>query len=75
LIPFVTGTLAAAAAFLLTRRYLAARATRTRLSDDAIRDIETRGRVELDEPLDLREVEQEERRFWEEETWDESEEW
>jgi hypothetical protein len=43
------------------------------LRDDDIRQIEERGRVEVDEPLDLRHIQEEERRF-REETWDEPEE-
>lgn len=42
------------------------------LSDGAIRQIETSGRVELDEPLDLNEAAEEEERFWGE-SWDEPE--
>lgn len=67
--------LAAVAAYVLTRRYLARRARRAGLTDEAIRAIEERGSVDVDEPLDLREVDAEERRFWTEEQWDESEEW
>lgn len=43
-----------------------------RITDDMLRQIENRGRVEMDEPLDLDEIQEEERRFWEE-TWDEPE--
>ena len=45
------------------------------LTDDQIRGIEGTGRLELedDEPLDLKEAQEEEARFWEE-TWDEPEE-
>jgi hypothetical protein len=75
LIPLTTGVVAALAAFVLTRRVLARRAARRGLTDEAIRAIEERGTVELDDPLDLREVDAEERRFWTEEQWDESEEW
>ncbi len=74
----LTGLLAAMAALLLTRRWLAARAGHARgggLTDEAIRQIETHGRLARDEPLDLQEIDEEERRFWEEEEWDESEEW
>ncbi len=68
--------LTALAAYVLTRRWLAARAERRgALTDEAIREIERRGRLERDEPLDLGEIEAEERRFWEEEEWDESQEW
>jgi hypothetical protein len=44
------------------------------LSDDMIREIEARGVVEVDEPLDLGEIQEEEARFWEE-PWDEPDEW
>ena len=41
------------------------------LDDAAIRAIEVRGSVEIDdEPLDPAEIEEEERRFWEEEQWE-----
>ncbi len=70
------GALAALAAYAVTLRWLGARAARrTGLTDAAIREIELRGRLERDEPLDLREAEEEERRFWEAEEWDESEVW
>jgi hypothetical protein len=44
-----------------------------RLTDDMIRRIESEGRVELDEPLDLDSIRTEEESFWEE-SWDEPEE-
>jgi hypothetical protein len=44
------------------------------LSDDMVRQIEESGWVEVDEPLDLDEIQQEEARFWEE-PWDEPDEW
>jgi hypothetical protein len=44
------------------------------LTDDMIRQIEERGRVELDEPLDLDQIQEEEARFWEEH-WDDPDEW
>jgi hypothetical protein len=43
-----------------------------RVTDDIIEQIETTGRVELDEPLDLDEIADEEARFWDEERWDEA---
>jgi len=76
LLGFATVVLLAVAAWVLTRRWLAARADRRGgLTDEAIRRIEAEGRVERDEPLDLREIEAEERKFWEEESWDGSDEW
>ena len=44
------------------------------LTDDMIRQIEQAGSVELDEPLDLDQIQEEETRFWNEATWDEPEE-
>lgn len=48
---------------------------RPRVDDDTVRQILERGTVvsEEDEPLDLEEIEEEERRFWGE-SWDEPEE-
>ena len=43
------------------------------VTDDMIQRIVDEGRVEVDEPLDLKAIEDEETRFWEE-TWDEPEE-
>ena len=41
------------------------------LDDEAIRAIEASGSVEIDdEPLDPAAIEEEERRFWEEEEWE-----
>ena len=46
------------------------------VDDDAVKAILETGRLvtEEEEPLDLREIEEEERRFWSE-RWDEPEEW
>jgi hypothetical protein len=56
------------------RRMRGARmAADSNLTDEMIRAIEERGRVEVDEPLDFEAIEDEESRFWEE-TWDEPEE-
>ncbi len=46
-----------------------------RVDDDAIRRIESSGRLAApgDEPLDLEEIEEEERRFWEDEDWNPAE--
>ncbi len=75
-VDILMGALAALAAYAVTRRWLGARAERRRgLTDAAIREIELHGRLERDDPLDLPQVEEEERRFWDEEEWDESEEW
>jgi hypothetical protein len=47
------------------------------LDDDAVRRILEVGVFvsDEDEPLDLEQVREEERRFWEEAEWDEAEEW
>lgn len=68
------GALAGLAALAATRRWMAVRAQRRGLSDEHIRDIERHGSLEMDEPLDLEEAREEERRFWNEEAWDETEE-
>jgi hypothetical protein len=44
------------------------------LTDEQIRAIENEGRVDLEDPLDLDRIRDEETRFWEE-SWDEPEEW
>lgn len=46
-----------------------------RVTDDIIDQIERTGRVELDEPLDLNEIADEEARFWDEERWDEADDY
>lgn len=48
------------------------RVTRKGLSDEAIRHIESSGRLDVDAPLDLDEAAEEEERFWGE-SWDEPE--
>ncbi len=44
------------------------------LTDEMIARIESLGEVDVEEPLDLDEAAEEERRFWEDEPWDEPEE-
>jgi hypothetical protein len=66
--------LALAAGFLHRSRLNAAIGADTSLSDDMIRQIEESGWVEVEEPLDYREIQEEEARFWEE-PWDEPDEW
>jgi len=44
------------------------------LTDEQISAIEREGRVDLEDPLDLDRIRDEETRFWEE-SWDEPEEW
>jgi hypothetical protein len=65
------------AGFAQARRRLRDQVEGPGLDDDAIRAIEETGFLATggDAPLALDEIEEEERRFWEEETWDEAEEW
>lgn len=60
--------------YVLSRHHLRARRQAASLDDDAIRRIETQGRVDVEEPLDLQEAHEEEERFWEED-WDEPDPW
>ncbi len=64
----------AVVAYAMSRSHLRARRRSASLDDDAIRRIETSGRVDVEEPLDLDEAHEEEERFWEED-WDEPEPW
>jgi hypothetical protein len=78
LLDLLIGALAALAALGCARHLLRVRAVRRgadALTDDAIRAIETGGRIEVEDPLDPEEIREEEERFWQEERWDESEEW
>jgi hypothetical protein len=70
------GVLALAAGFNLYRLRVnrAADSGEPALSDDMLRQIEESGWVEVDEPLDYEEIQEEEARFWEE-PWDEPDEW
>ena len=65
------------AGFLRVRSRLPGRREPDALTDADVRAIEERGVIERDgdEPLDLDRIEEEERRFWESESWDEAEEW
>lgn len=63
----------AVAAVLVHRRRNAVRPAA--LDDDMIRAIEERGIVEVDEPLDLDHIAEEEQRFLDEERWDSADEW
>jgi hypothetical protein len=69
--------LAAIGGLLVRRRIERAARAESSLDDDTIRSIETHGYVEMedDEPLDLDEINDEEERFFEDESWDEKEEW
>jgi hypothetical protein len=71
------GALALAAAVRFRIRLRAHVERRPVLDDAAVRDIISHGVFvsDEDEPLDLDQVREEERRFWEEAEWDEAEEW
>jgi hypothetical protein len=66
------GFLAVAAAIRYRERLTGTIAPRG-LTDEQIRAIEERGTIDMDEPLDLDHIRDEESRFWEE-TWDDPEE-
>ena len=71
----ILAALALIAVILLRRRVLAKRrVARPVLTDAHIRQLEERGSVELDDPLDYDEIEEEQARFWEESRLDEPEE-
>lgn len=72
LIATIIGILAAAAAYVGYRRRRS-RMTPAGLTEEAIRRIETEGRIDVDEPLDWEEIQEAEEQFWDE-TWDEPEE-
>jgi hypothetical protein len=63
---------AVAAIFFLYRRHIRRRASRRsgRVGDAEIRAILEHGRVDVEEPLDLQEIREEEKRFWDEERWE-----
>lgn len=44
------------------------------LTDDMVRQIEEAGYIDVDEPLDIQEIQEEEERFWEEAPWEDPEE-
>jgi len=48
---------------------------RAAITDDMVRRIEEEGRVEMDEPLDIEMIKEEEARFWDDQPWEETEEW
>lgn len=66
---FLLALLGAAAAIVMRRRIRDYIRGPDVLDDDMIRRIEQDGVVEVEEPLDLDEVREEEERFWSE-TWD-----
>ena len=66
---FLLALLGAAAALVMRRRIRDYVGGTTVLDDDMIRRIEEQGVIEVEEPLDLEQVREEEERFWSE-TWD-----
>ena len=76
---WVFGGVLVVAAGLRLRKRLAEGSGATvgpRIDEDAIERIVEEGVLEDDEePLDHDEIDDEERRFWEEEEWDDAEEW
>ncbi|HEX7118431.1 MAG TPA: hypothetical protein VF212_06565 [Longimicrobiales bacterium] len=70
-VALLTAVLAIAAA-IVTHRRIRSRLDRGGLDDAHIRQIETAGWIEVEDPLDLEEIRAAERRFWEE-SWDEPE--
>ena len=66
---FLLALLGATAAIVMRRRIRDYIGGSGELDDDMIRRIEQDGVIDLEEPLDLDEVRQEEERFWSE-TWD-----
>ena len=69
----VAAGLVIVAAILYVRRLREVRSPQV-ITDDMIERIETIGVVDVDDPLDLRDIAVEEERFWEEEPWEEPEE-
>lgn len=75
LLPILFGILALSGGLIYTaRRSRAPGPPADGLSDDMVRQIEDAGYIEVDEPLDLDEIQEEEERFWEEAPWEEPEE-
>lgn len=75
IIAAVIAVLALAAAIIYRRRLRSYGVGEPELTDEVIRRIEEVGRVDLDEPLDLEEIREEEERFWQDQPWEEPEEW
>jgi hypothetical protein len=75
LVAILVGLLALSGGLLYqARRQRASGLSAHALSDDMVRQIEESGYIEVDEPLDLQEIQEEEERFWEEAPWEEPEE-
>lgn len=71
------GALALLAGLLVIarRRRHAAMFTKSHITDDIVRQIEQSGYVEVDdEPLDIEQIQEEETRFWNEASWEETDE-
>lgn len=66
-----------ALAWFRLRRRIRDRTRPPDLGDEDVERILRTGQLDRDEhePLDLDEIEEEERRFWNESSWDEAEEW
>lgn len=75
LITAILGILALLAGLIYrARRVRMSGAPRT-LTDDMVRQIEEAGYIDVEEPLDLAEIQDEEARFWEEQPWEETDEY
>lgn len=70
---WITLSILALVAGLLVRQRIAAHVDRPKLTDDDVRRIESGLHVEVEEPLDLQAIREEEAEFWSE-SWDEPEE-
>lgn len=71
----ILGILALAGGLMYRARRLRALRTPRTLTDDMVRQIEESGHIDVDEPLDLEEIQDEEARFWEEQPWEETDEY
>jgi hypothetical protein len=71
----ILGILALAGGLMYRARRLRALRTPRILTDDMVRQIEESGHIDVDEPLDLEEIQDEEARFWEEQPWEETDEY
>ncbi|MGH7448515.1 MAG: hypothetical protein ACREK1_09605 [Longimicrobiales bacterium] len=69
------GMLVIAGAVVYRARGQRAGITKRALTDDMVRQIEETGYIDVDEPLDLEQIQDEEARFWEEQPWEEPEEY
>jgi hypothetical protein len=71
----ILGILALAGGLMYRARRLRTLRTPRTLTDDMVRQIEESGHIDVDEPLDLEEIQDEEARFWEEQPWEETDEY